>query len=473
MPEPPLSILYVDDEPLLLNVTRMYLESLGVIVDTAPSGAEALEKISGSTFDAIVSDYQMPGMDGIALLKVIRGRDLDIPFILFTGRGREEVVIEAIESGADYYLQKGGKPVPQFAELLHKVRMAVERRRDAATLRESELRFRSLIQNSSDIIRIINKEGVIVYDSPSSSKILGYPEGSLIGLNPFEFIHPEDQGRVRDDFQEVCGESNSGIPTEYRIRKVDGSYLYVESLGLNLIGVPGIDGIVTTTHPIHSKKHAEDALRQANRQLHLLSGITRHDILNEVNVLQLLVEIIKQKIDVSRVHKEFQDLETVITTIQSQIEFTRVYQDLGTHEPQWQDLRAILTRVFSQGTMPFQIHLSGVVIFADPLLERVFYNLLDNSLRHGQTVTAIEVSEYMTSDALIIIYEDDGVGITAHEKEQIFDLGFGKSSGEGLFFIREILLITGITIQECGVEGKGSRFEIIVPKGGYQIQSNV
>jgi len=84
-----------------------------------------------TTYDAIVSDYQMPEMDGIEFLKTVRGSGSDMPFIIFTGKGREDVVIEAINNGADFYLQKGGNPKAQFAELSHKIKHAVRERRDA------------------------------------------------------------------------------------------------------------------------------------------------------------------------------------------------------------------------------------------------------------------------------------------------------------------------------------------------------
>jgi PAS domain S-box-containing protein len=262
MSDPAFTILYVDDEPLLLKVTREYLESLGFIVDIADSGAEALEILSKKLYDVVIADYQMPGMDGIELLKKIRETYPDLPYILFTGRGREEVVIEAIESGADFYVQKGGKPAPQFSELAHKMKIAVQRRRDARAIRESELRFRSLIQNSTDIIRILSPEGIILFDSPSSSAILGYPEGSLLGKRAFDYIHPEDRELVFRDFTEVNNRCNPGTPTEYRIRRVDGTYVYVESVALNRVGVPGIDGIITTTHPIDDRKKAELEIRR-------------------------------------------------------------------------------------------------------------------------------------------------------------------------------------------------------------------
>ena len=103
------SILYVDDEPALLDIGKIYLDKSGhFTVDTAESVAEAIEKLGAHTYDAIVSDYQMTDIDGIQFLRYIREHYRDIPFILFTGRGREEVVIEALNSGADFYLQKEG-----------------------------------------------------------------------------------------------------------------------------------------------------------------------------------------------------------------------------------------------------------------------------------------------------------------------------------------------------------------------------
>ncbi len=110
-------ILYVDDEPSLLEITKLFLEETNDLsVDVDISAQHALNSIGKQSYDAIISDYQMPEMDGIAFLKSVRSRYGDIPFILFTGRGREEIVIEAINNGADFYLQKGGDPTAQFAE---------------------------------------------------------------------------------------------------------------------------------------------------------------------------------------------------------------------------------------------------------------------------------------------------------------------------------------------------------------------
>ena len=136
------AVLYVDDEEDLLMLGKLFLERMGISRDTLSSAKEALNSPHLHSYDAIISDYQMPGMDGIEHLKHIRSSGSTIPFILFTGRGRKEVVIEAINNGADFYLQKGGEPQAQFAELGHKIHQAVADRHAERSLIESEKRKR-------------------------------------------------------------------------------------------------------------------------------------------------------------------------------------------------------------------------------------------------------------------------------------------------------------------------------------------
>ena len=144
------------------------------------------------------------------------------------------------------------------------------RRNAENKLIESEKRFWSLIYNSTEIIRILDEHGSIVFDSPSSVHILGYPEGSFVGKNPIDFVHPDDQERVKRDLKEVYDNKKPGIPTEFRIRKADGTYLPVEFTSQNLTDVPGIAGIVVTTHPIKERKEMEDALRDSEEKYKML-----------------------------------------------------------------------------------------------------------------------------------------------------------------------------------------------------------
>lgn len=144
-----ISVLYVDDEPGLLEIEKLFLERIGTItVDIVSSALDALHRLASISYDVIVSDCQMPGMDGIELLQKIR-MSSDIPFILFTDRSREEVVVTALDSGADYYVQKGGTPKAQFAELSHYInQIALHRIVKGELQREREF-SRAMLENLS------------------------------------------------------------------------------------------------------------------------------------------------------------------------------------------------------------------------------------------------------------------------------------------------------------------------------------
>ena len=158
-----------------------------------------------------------------------------------------------------------------------------ERKKAEIALKESEKRFRSLINNSSDLIRILDKDGRIIFDSPSSKRILGYPEGYFIGKNPLNFVHPDDLEKVKMDLHEVYEKRNPEIPTEFRIKRADGEYIPVESVFQNLIGVPGINGIIVTTHPVIERKRTENMLQfQANILTNVRDCVIVYDLQGKI-----------------------------------------------------------------------------------------------------------------------------------------------------------------------------------------------
>ncbi len=217
------------------------------------------------------------------------------------------------------------------------------------------------------------------------------------------------------------------------------------------------------------RKRVETALATANKKLNILSSVTRHDILNQLTAIQSYLELYhKDCRGDTKAEEYFLRLMDISKTIGNQITFTGFYQELGVKAPVWQrvgDVARAASGSGGFGSIRFTIEDIQLEVFADPLLEKVFFNLYDNSLRHGEHVTGIRVSVMEPGGEFIIVVEDNGVGIPAKDKERIFERGVGKNTGLGLFLAREILAITSMTIRETGEPGKGARFEILVPEG--------
>jgi PAS domain S-box-containing protein len=727
----PISVLYVDDEPSLLEIARIFLERSGDMrVDTALSAVDGLGKLKNQAYDAIVADYQMPDMDGIVFLKLINDTGLGIPFILFTGRGREEVVIEAINNGAAFYLQKGGDPKAQFAELAHKIRQAVARKQAEEALRESEENYRALFDEAADLIAIVDSTGkfldlnrryeeesgyskpemigknaltcgivttesaakiafhlgqarlgltppifeiegirkdgavipfeiratpimkngkvayiqailrnlterrgvleamrlseelhrtlflispdgitltdslgVITYASPAALALFGLSsEKEAVGTPIFDWIAPEVREEVRTQvfrfieekaapshgrlfplirkdgtrfFAEISSavlSGDTGKPTgmmsilrdvtgrtesDERLRQseelhrtffqaspdgiaiadLDGRITFVSPKAVTLVGAGSEEEVLGTLifdwiapelrenararigrlissgrpgahsyrvlrkdgssfyaeisgsllHDAHGKPKAvisilrdvtdriiaEEALQRASAKLNLLSAITRHDILNKLTVLVGYLGLAQQAKSKEMVQDFLRKIDEIAGVLVDQIEFTKDYQDLGIKRPEWQDLSSVFTRAAGQldlGTVRVLNEAEGVEIYADPLFQKVVYNIIDNAIRYGGKITAIRLHCRTDNGDLVWIIEDDGVGIPAKDKSNIFAKGFGKHTGLGLFLAREILAITGMTIMETGFPGKGARFEVYVPKGNYRMK---
>ncbi|MEI6293664.1 MAG: PAS domain S-box protein [Methanomicrobiales archaeon] len=774
-----ISILLVDDETDLLEIARLYLEEQrGFRVQSAVSAKEALRMMQETPFDVVVSDYQMPVMDGIQFLKKLRGKKDPTPFIVFTGKGREEIVIEALNEGADFYLQKGGEPKSQFAELSHIIRKVVRQHQAEDELGESEERYRRICVGLTDYmytVQVRDGRAVSTTHGTACIAVTGY-NAEEFAADPTLWIHmvfSEDRDRVISHFSMVLS-GKTAPPVEHRIVRKDGRVRWVrntpvlqvdpvtgnlisydgmitditelkqaeealqknseelyasyeqltaseEELGANLdemtrqgmalreskreltniieflpdatlvidregtviawnlamvemTGVPaeqmigkgnyeyalpfyherrpitidlvlhddpdvvakypvmqkegrslrseifiphlnrgrgahlwfkasplydtagklmgaiesirditdrrqaqealrvlgaynrslieaGLDPLVTInsdgkiadvntstekvtgysreeligtdfsdyfTEPdkaregyrkvfddgavrdypleirhrngtitsvlynatiyrdetgtalgifaaardITDRKQAEESLRVANKKLNLLSSITRHDINNQLTVqMGYLALLEKQQPDLLST-EYFLKVATAARRISSMIQFTKEYENIGVTAPFWQDTRSLVD-VALKDALPGQVTVkndlpAGVEVFADHLITRVFYNLMDNAVRYGGKITVIRFTMEDSGNDHILVCEDDGVGVAADEKEKIFYRGFGKNTGLGLFLGREILSITGIKICETGEPGKGARFEMTVPKGMWR-----
>ncbi len=268
------TVLYVDDSPDDLDLGRIFLERDGRLqVDARQSALEGLAALRERAYDAIISDYQMPGMDGIAFLQAVRIEFGDVPFVLFTGRGREEVAIAAINNGADRYVQKGGDPRAQYAELAHGVEQAVLRREAQRDLRLREQEFRRLMDNARDLVyRMALPEGAYTFVSQAAVAMTGYaPEefyddpGLLSRL-----VHPAWQDYLRTMWEDLI--SGSMPPTyEYQIVDRAGRVRWINQRNVLVTGDDGqpvaIEGIATD---VTARKEAEQELRMSEQRFRRL-----------------------------------------------------------------------------------------------------------------------------------------------------------------------------------------------------------
>ncbi len=224
---------------------------------------------------------------------------------------------------------------------------------------------------------------------------------------------------------------------------------------------------------VSSRVLADDALYQANKKLTLLSSITRHDINNQLLALNGLLVLLHRKAPDPILEDFFTRIEKASSRISAMIKFTEKYEQIGVNAPVWQDCRTLIDTAAKQapiGKVTVENNLlPGTEVFADPLIVKVFYNLMDNAVRYGGKITTIQFSAEGRGDDKVIVCEDDGIGILAEEKEKIFNPGFGKNTGLGLALSREVFNLTGITIVETGEPGKGARFEMMVPKGMWRM----
>ncbi len=350
--------------------------------------------------------------------------------------------------------------------ILANVRDVTDRKRAEEALRESEEEHRNILKNMLDAYFQSDREGNLTMVSPSAAKIFGYDSpGEMMGIPAVSLYNSPEQ---REDILRQLQENGKITDFPAEARRKDGRTFWASMNAQYILDKEGrIIGTEGIFRDISERKSMEQALQEANRKLNLLSSITRHDVINQLTVLRGFIRIATMKKPDPVIADLLAKIDATSLTISRLIEFTKTYQDLGIHTPDWFRLDDAIEKVAKQEVI-FSNTCKHVEILADPMFERVFFNLFDNAIRHGERVTEIIVRCERAPDGFIIIVEDNGIGIPSSEKKKIFEKGYGKNTGFGLFLAREILAITGITISETGMHGTGARFEITVPKSAFR-----
>jgi len=363
-----------------------------------------------------------------------------------------------------------------------------DRKRAEEELRESELRYRRLFENMLEgfaYCRMLYDEkgrpADFVYLSVNASfnRITG---STTITGKPVTELFPGIRETFPELFEIYGRVAMTGEPESFDLdfKPVD-RWLHISVYSPHKEYFVAIFDDITEHRLLEQEmKFHEEELRQfsaalgiANKKLTLLSGITRHDINNQLTVLMGYLELLEMKQPDLSFSTHFNKITNAAQRIQAMIQFTKIYEGIGVNAPVWQNIRTSLDTVVKDVTLG-DIRLvndipSDLTVFADQLVVKVFYNLMDNAVRYGGKITTIRFFVEECDGDHLIVCEDDGGGVAADEKEKIFERGFGKNTGLGLALSREILDITGITIHETGEPGKGARFEMAVPKDMWRI----
>ncbi|UCE91129.1 MAG: PAS domain S-box protein [Methanobacteriota archaeon] len=350
------------------------------------------------------------------------------------------------------------------------LRDVTERVKTSEALARSEKRYRQLVELLGEGVLAVDASGKITFVNPRVGEMSGYGDDEMIGREIFDFLDAEDKELVANQMST----RRNGVRGHYDVNIIrkDGSRMNVSIGASPLFSESGeFLGSLAVLVDLTNRKQIEDALRIANEKLRLLGAITRHDVVNQLVVLSGYLGMASTSSDGDKARAFIEKARQASSMIQDQLEFAQDFQQIGSRTPEWINASVTLDSALASvgiEAVSIESDIGGVELWADTMLEKVFVNLIDNSLRHGGGITRIGISYERRGDELVVKVEDDGVGVPAEDKERIFERGYGKNTGLGLFLIREVLAITGFSIEETGEEGKGARFEITVPEGRYR-----
>lgn len=426
------TILVVEDSRTQAEYLAHILKKCGFSCTFAENGRIALEMIARERPAVILTDIVMPEMDGYELCRNIRHNPkfATIPVIMVTQLFDPADILKGLEAGADNFIIKPFDKETVFsriAESLHgRLREENELSAPPVAIDFSGRRY-SIRAGKLQILNIL--------------------------LSTYDLAI-----RKNTDLQEA--QDRLLILNEQLQQMVEELQVANEDLQLE-----------NTT-----RRRVEHDLAQANKKLQLMTSITRHDLINQLTVIQGYLELASLLNHTNPekggdyIRKSLAMVAKTVGTIQ----FTSEYQRIGVTSPAWNNVAECIRNSQKYSTLG-EVRLeneipAGSEIYADPLIEKVIFNLIDNSLRYGRTLTTIRFRLIQEGSIPIIVCEDDGAGIPVEEKERIFSYAHGTNTGMGLFLVREILAITDITIRETGIPGEGARFEMLLPPDGFRVK---
>jgi hypothetical protein len=506
----PLRLLVVDDDDLdRLMVRRCLLQSgIAATIEEARTPAEAVERVQPDAYDCVLLDYYMPGVDDVSLLKRLHAAASDIPIVVFTGRGDEEIAVEFMKAGAVDYLTKASLTPDRLATscryALEMARAAATRREMEERLREREAEFRILANVIPQMAWMADSAGRRYWYNDRWHEFTGLRPDESFGLGWRLVHHPDHRARVSDSLLRAFARGEPWEDT-FPLRRKDGVYRWFLARAVPFTGEGGAVRYFGTHTDITERRDTEQALAASEERLKEalaleqlarkdaeratqarddVLAIVAHDLRNPIQtisvtaaVLGLTAEDEKRRRHVAVIQRSAQKMERLIADL---LDAARI--EAGTlairNEP------VPVATVFAEAIEPFeeQARTRAVVINAEvetglPVvtgdrdrLIQVLSNLLDNALRYTPEGQCLSVRARCVDAAVEISVEDSGPGIAPDELPHIFDRFWQAhhqsraGAGLGLAICRGIVEAHGGRIWARSQVGRGTIMSFTLPR---------
>ncbi len=340
-------------------------------------------------------------------------------------------------------------------EELHRSQIALEVSRD---------RYRDLYEFAPLGYFTLDAELNIIELNLTGADILGRTRPELMGKAFRDFVETQDL-YIWIRHVDVVRRGLGGGDFEIALHRPDGKLVHVYLHRVMMSPEGGRESMLMAVSDVGDRWSAEKKAKESGRKLEMLASITRHDLLNQTIILRGFLELSERKEDTDEAKELRQRAANAAKNIEEIVDFTNRYQELGKQEPVWTEIRSEVDkncRGIAMNQLELKNELDSVFVLADPMIGKVFYNLVDNCIRHVSGATYIRFRAYVEMGKLLIICENDGPGIPNDSKEMIFERGYGSHTGQGLFFAREILALTNIHIEERGYPNEGAKFVMTV-----------
>jgi hypothetical protein len=502
----PIRVLIVDDA---LEHAEMVAEFLRMsetwgngTFKTAGSYEQALRLAQDEPFDVAFFDYWLGPRDGLSLLRDIRQRGVETPVIVLTGRGAEEVAVEAMKAGAADYLSKTNISVESLERTI-RYALAIaaqerQRKHAEAALRASEERFRALVENSSDALLLIDDQGRLTYVAPSSQRHLGWKPEEMVGKSIFDFVHPDDREIAAIRLSESLHQPGRNITAEMRFKHADASWRTVEGVGVNRLDDPSVGAIILNARDMTERRKLEEQLRQAQKMeaVGQLAGGVAHDFNNLLTAILGYCNLLLD--DIPSADPMRRDLEEIKSAGERAASLTRqllAFSRRQMLQPQVIDVSVLVRQMEKLLRRLIGEHVELVTRLGDALpaarvdpasIEQVLVNLAVNArdaMPSGGRVM-IETSEieldaaYTAAHApmtpmasgryVMLAVTDTGAGMDPDTRARVFEPFFttkeqGRGSGLGLATVYGVVKQSGGYIWVYSEPGHGTTFKIYLP----------